>query len=518
MARLIKNTRFINIVVAMTTIFTNGTQSVKLLKNGDVVENLRYVKDEEIAVVSGRIINIGYTMNRNLTWNKKNPQNTLIKDMVLTDITLDVSEKYNAMTVDVPVREIVEFEGDTDVDRIDIQYFIVCNMEMHYSDYRVENVSVQVGDIFDNVHIIYPQTPGKEFKGQCEVVGFDYNVASGLVKVNGIAFKTDTGEFIVAAFDQILSLNELYNYEIDSEEAIAEVLANIADGDTISVSHEIDTTNKAITINKERVNLVLNKDIVTDGSKDSGIRIANGSVTISGDSIIVNNTSYDSSHGSGVIGVDENGTLVFNGSGISAVIDDPVNNGQFGVCLYSNAKVTVNDGKFNTGWYCISGNGAKTNADSIVEINGGEFISVADYAIYHPQPGTLIINGGVIKGAAGAVAVNGGHVVINGGDFSVLGGGDTGEWQDGTSGLGNAALNLNAKYTDVTCIINGGRFSALSNDAIMIATGSAHIVDLKIYGGEFSTKPKDEWIPEGYAVSEEPSENGFYTVDAIIEG
>ena len=180
----------------------------------------------------------------------------------------------------------------------------------------------------------------------------------------------------------------------------------------------------------------------------------------------------------------------------------------------SNGKLTVNDGNFQTGWYCVSGNGAKTTADSVTTINGGEFTSVADYAIYHPQPGKLVINGGVIKGAAGAIAANNGIIEINGGEFSVLGGGDTGNWSDGTSGLSDVALNLNARYGDVVCRITGGTFYATASGTIMIKTGNNHTVDLKISGGNFTQKPNDEWIAEGYVCSETANAEGFYTVTA----
>ena len=514
MARLIKNNKTVNIVVSITTCFANGTYEEEHYKVGDLIENLRFVKDGEIVTVTGRLVDIGYTMVRNLSWNKKSPKNTIQDDMKLTNLTIDISSQYNAETIEVPVKEIVEFDSESDVTRMIIEHYIVCDMEMHYSNFKVKNVSVQAGDIFDNVLIINPSKPGTEFTGKAQVIGFDYSTVSGVIKISGIAFKNvDTEETIVADFDNILSLNELFSYDVSSEEALTEILNNVSDGDTVTFSTSVDTTNKAININKQKVQLIVDESITTDGSDASGIRISNGSAILSGNGLLINNTNYDSNHGSGVIGVKENGELIFNGSGVSAVADtDPANNGQFGVCLYDNGKVTVNDGTFNTGWYCISGNGSKTNADSVVEINGGTFTSVADYAIYHPQPGKLIINDGVIKGAAGAIAANNGTIIINGGEFSVLGGGQTGDWSDGTGGLGNAALNLNAKYGDITCVITGGTFYATAEDAILIATGSAHNVFIEISGGKFTSKPNSEWIAEGYAVAGEADENGLYAV------
>ena len=514
MARMIKNVKSMTLGVELATVFENGTKTIRPFKIGDVVENLRYVDNGEIVIVSGRITDLTYTMATKLAWNKKTPTNSLAKDMTLVNITIDASSEYNSKIVNIPLKEIVEFEEETDVVRMEFTPFITYDMELHYSDYRVERVSVQSGDKFDNVRIINPANVGVDFTGKYQVIGFAYNVVGGIINVTGIAFHNlETDENLVTDFEYILALNEVYIYQINSPEAIAEVIENLSEGDTVEINNVVDTTGNAIVINKPNIEIAMKDAIITDGSNTSGIRVTNGSLTLTGNAQVVNNTAYDKDHSSGVISVKAGGEIIFNGSGVSAVIeDDPVNKGQFGVCVHDNGKVTVNDGLFETGWYCISGNGSTTNADSVIEINGGEFVSVADYAIYHPQPGKLIINGGSFSGAAGAIAANNGIIEINGGEFSVLGGGNTGNWGDGTSGLQDVAVNLNAKYGDITCRITGGTFNATAAGTILIQTGTTHNVDIKISGGKFSSKPNVEWIAEGYSVSNEADSEGYYIV------
>jgi len=396
--------------------------------------------------------------------------------------------------------------------------FVLFTMDLKYSDLTEQHVEISVGDTFDNVRIINllnATTIGPDITGKFEVVGFSYAVSAGKFAVNGIAFKNmENGATIVANLDHILALNEVYSYDVD-ETNVGDVIANLGDGDTLTVSTQMNTTGAPLTIKKKNVTVALNADVICDGSGNAGIRVAGGSAVLTGSGTLVNTTPYDSSHGGGVASVEKDGELTIEGINVSAVLeDDPVNKGQFGVLVMSNGKLTVNDGNFQTGWYCVSGNGAKTTADSVTTINGGEFTSVADYAIYHPQPGNLVINGGVIKGAAGAIAANNGIIEINGGEFSVLGGGDTGNWSDGTSGLSDVALNLNARYGDVVCRITGGTFYATASGTIMIKTGNNHTVDLKISGGNFTQKPNDEWIAEGYVCSETANAEGFYTVTA----
>ena len=518
MARLIKNTQKAILGIRLTTVQETGAV-IREFKTGDVIEGLRYVKDGDVEVVSGRLADIKYTMASRLTWNKKAPKDTLAADMTIGTLVIDASQQYEARTVEVPAREIVEFAGETDVVRMKFEPFIVYNMELKYSDLVTKQVSVQVGDTFDHVRLmnIVSGAIGPDITGKFEVIAFSYATASGKIAINGIAFQNvDTGETKVASLDHILALDEVYNHNVDADSDVAEIIAGLGNGDTLIITGEIDTAGTPIVINgKQDVALKLNANVISDGGRTSGVQVTNGTLTLSGDGLVVTENPYDSSHASGVVSVSAGGEIVFNGSGIDAVIeDDPVNKGQFGVTIFDDGKVTVNDGNFTAGWYCLAGNGSRTTADSVVTINGGEFKSVADYAIYHPDAGTLIINGGLIEGAAGALAANNGIIEINGGEFRVLGGGDTGVWADGTSGLTDVAINLNARYGDIICRITGGTFYATAAGTIMIKTGNAHNVDLQIYGGRFTSKPNAEWIAPGYVCTEEADAEGFFHVVA----
>lgn len=513
MARLIKNTQKMTLGIRLTTVMETGA-NVYEFKIGDIVEGLRYAADGEVETVSGRLADIKYAMAPRLTWNKQVPKDTLATDMKVNSLVIDASENYESRIVEVPAREIVEFAHETNVIRMKYEPFVIYDMEMKYSDLTVKPVSIQVGDTFDGVRIMDIAHIGEDITGTFQAIAFGYAVSAGKVTINGIAFENvETGEKIVANLDHILALNEIYTYELDAEGNITETIAKLNDGDAIAVDAVIDATATPISINKKNISIRMNANLVGANSAGSGIIVQNGSATISGDGLIVTETPYGSGHTSGVVNIADGGALTFEGSGISAVIeDDPVNQGQFGVVVTGDGKLTINDGDFKAGWYCVSGNGSTTNADSVITINGGDLMSVADYAIYHPGPNKLVINGGTIVGAAGAIAANNGTIEINGGEFGVLGGGDTGEWADGTSGLTDVALNLNARYGDVVCRITGGYFHATAAGTIMIKTGSAHTVDLQISGGTFTSRPNDEWIAEGFTCVE--NADGIFEVVA----
>ena len=65
--------------------------------------------------------------------------------------------------------------------------------------------------------------------------------------------------------------------------------------------------------------------------------------------------------------------------------------------LGDKGKLIVNDGATIEGEaYALSGNGTFSGTEMV--INGGKIISSKGIAIYHPQDGQLILNGGIISG------------------------------------------------------------------------------------------------------------------------
>ena len=185
-----------------------------------------------------------------------------------------------------------------------------------------------------------------------------------------------------------------------------------------------------------------------------------------------------------------NGEFVMESGLIDAAtnITDNTKNGQFAVGVQNesqNASVTINGGKIKAGWYAIAGNGGCATYNGDITVNGGILESTADYAIYHPQDGTTTINGGVIYGQSGGIAINRGTLVVNDGMITSKGIGSTGSWGDGTGNLNNAAIHANAKYGDVSVSIKNGKVIAEGN-AVTIDQGTGHAT-VAISGGTFSS-------------------------------
>ena len=215
--------------------------------------------------------------------------------------------------------------------------------------------------------------------------------------------------------------------------------------------------------------------------------------------------------------VGSKGEFVMESGHIYSVIPKKTaDNGQFGIGAYDNSKVTINGGTVESGWYAIAGNGSGVQTTTIT-INGGTLVSTSDYAIYHPQFGTLTINdGAVVYGAAGAIAMKRGNLVVNGGTMTSKGIGDTGNWGDGTGNLGKAALNFCAPYGDVTAIIKAGTITA-EGDAVLIDAKPTEgkTVTLAIEGGTYSSDVSKYCFP-GFTAT--PNADGTYGITHVGDG
>lgn len=211
------------------------------------------------------------------------------------------------------------------------------------------------------------------------------------------------------------------------------------------------------------------------------------------------------------------GEFVMESGHIYSVIPEKTaDNGQFGIGAYDNSKVTINGGTIESGWYAIAGNGSGVQTTTIT-INGGTLVSTSDYAIYHPQFGTLTINDGtVVYGAAGAIAMKRGNLVVNGGTMTSKGIGDTGNWGDGTGNLGKAALNFCEPYGDVAATIKGGTITA-EGDAVLIDAKPTEgkTVTLAISGGTYSSDVS-QYCVEGFTAT--PNADGTYGISEVGDG
>ena len=239
----------------------------------------------------------------------------------------------------------------------------------------------------------------------------------------------------------------------------------------------------------------------------------------------------------------KNGTISYGGSkrgaidllgpGDLTIEKDVVIDGgnSYGIFTSGTSKLTVNGTVKANGYYAIAGNGSKDAGGYIdscdITINDGAVISAPNgLAIYHPEKGTVTINGGTISGNTG-IEMCAGKLVVKAGSIT-----STGENVDVTGSqnaiLDGAAISIiNRNYPGgvPTAEITGGTFKATGTNAQTVkaydytnnevADWTAAGENVNISGGTFSSIPAnmDALCAPGYVPVE--NSDGTYTVDEI---
>ena len=293
-------------------------------------------------------------------------------------------------------------------------------------------------------------------------------------------------------------------------------------GQTVTVIDDVDmTSGKNITVNAgQDIVLDMNGHSIKGANANNKNILVNGKLTLkdskeNSTGKIYAETPYQYGvYDKPLVYVGSKGDFVMESGHIYSVIPEKTgDNGQFGIGAWGSSKITINGGTVESGWYAIAGNGNETESTTIT-INGGTLVSTADYAIYHPQPGTLTVNdGAVVYGAAGAISMKRGELEIKGGTLTSKGIGDTGNWGDGTGNLGNAALNFCKPYGDVKATITGGTITA-EGDAVLIDAQPTEgkEVSLAISGGTFSSDVS-KYCAAGFTAT--PNADGTYGITKV---
>lgn len=328
---------------------------------------------------------------------------------------------------------------------------------------------------------------------------------------------------ILMAFVLMLTLIPTAWAEGESVGTMPELKDNV-----YKLENDVDLTSKTLTIDaKDNVTLDLNGHSIKVSNTESGGIDVYGKLTLmdstdtakdgTGNGKIWSDTQYTGlPTGFCAIRVCGNGHFIMESGLIdtATAISNNTANGQFAVGFNNTssdtaATVTINGGHIKAGWYAVSGNGSLNMGTAKVVVNGGVLESVADYALYLPQNGGKAeINGGVIYGAAGGIAIKRGELTVNNGTITSKGTGSTGTWGDGTGNLKAAAINVDAAYGDAAVMINGGKMIAETN-ALFITNGTMHNGTITITGGTFSSDPT-AYLAAGYTASK--GSDGMYTL------
>ena len=361
-------------------------------------------------------------------------------------------------------------------------------------------------------------------KEAIQLLGGTYNKdVSALLDEGSVAEEKD-GVYVVTTYYAQVGETKYATLQEAADAATA--------GQTVTLIHDVDMTP----LNGNRIlrgiEIGEGKDVVLDmnGHSILGVNANGGNIQVTSGKLTLKDSKENSTgriytetpyavsgssfvYSTPIVNVTDGEFVMESGHIYTVIPENTAYNGQYGVGAWGSSKVTINGGTIESGWYAIAGNGSETKSTTIT-INGGTLVSTSDYAIYHPQFGTLTINdGAVVYGAAGAIAMKRGNLVVNGGTMTSKGIGDTGTWGDGTGNLGKAALNFCAPYGDVAATIKGGTITA-EGDAVLIDAKptAGKTVTLAIEGGTYSSDVS-KYCAAGFTAT--PNADGTYGITKV---
>lgn len=303
----------------------------------------------------------------------------------------------------------------------------------------------------------------------------------------------------------------------DKEYATLQAAADAATaaGQTVTLINDVDlTTGGGLDVHKWLdIVLDMNGHSIKGANADHKNICVSGKLTLkdskenSTGKIYAETPYQDGVYDKPLVEVNNDGEFVMESGHIYSV---PAGNSQTAIGAYYNSKVIINGGTIESGWYAINGS-IDEDQNTTITINGGTLVSTSDYAISHPQLGTLTINSGaVVYGAGGAIDMKRGNLVVYGGIMTSKGKGNTGKWGEGTGDPDKAALNFCKPYGNVTATIKGGTITA-AGDAVLIDAQPTEgkTVTLAIEGGKYSSDVSKYCSP-GYTAT--PNADGTYSV------
>ena len=216
MARVVKNTDAQQIVCEVITTFTNGSKSSRSFKVGDIVEGLRYIENETVKTVTGKVTKINTFIEKVTKVNLNSPEDYFSKDVSIKSIIFDASEQYESKLVSVNPREIVEDEGVLDVARVDVVCHPIVTMDIEYTDGTIANQELEIGDVLTDV-VVMSGTPGTEdITGDFRVKAFNYTALNNAPKLIGAYLvPLEGGVAVLAPFKNFIRFEEKAHADIE---------------------------------------------------------------------------------------------------------------------------------------------------------------------------------------------------------------------------------------------------------------------------------------------------------------
>ena len=239
MSRLVDLNITQNIAAKIVVRFSSGSINETILNVGDVIEGLRWVEDEEVKSITGRVSKIHTACLSVTKVNVNSPKDNFNKDVRVTSIVVDYSTEYESKLVTVDAKEVVEFEGQTDVVKVDVIPYPTVDMEFIYSDDTVVTNTVAIGDLIKDA-VIMTELKKADITGDFFVKAFQYNVNLNKINITGFYLYNQEVGYILAKLEKFISFNKVPKTDITDSASLSSIAAALELEDEVSISVDVD--------------------------------------------------------------------------------------------------------------------------------------------------------------------------------------------------------------------------------------------------------------------------------------
>lgn len=259
MARPIKTRANVNVGIRIVNHFVDGQVKEIDLYKGDLVENLQYVKEEEVVTISGRITDISISTIASGVKSYKNLTDPIKDRIQVNSVTIDHSAIFNAEVSKIPAKEILEYQAeDAEVSRVEILPLLSVNLNVVLSDGSVSEATLKEGSEIADAVILSPEG---DKTIDIKVASFVYTIVpkSMSLTVNGILLDKGEAEGVQKEQLPLLAIKKCgKSAVVVGEDSLQETITKLKDTDGA----------ESITLDAERISeaLVLGGDITLKGA------------------------------------------------------------------------------------------------------------------------------------------------------------------------------------------------------------------------------------------------------------
>ena len=159
--------------IKITNYLKDGSTSSNTFYIGDVVEDFSFVSNSEKLTKTGKLTKVNHEFKKSFTGLTSSYKSPLSTDAYVSVVSIDTSKQYAAESYNVNVRDILDYNAESEVVRVKVDPVVKISLKVTLSDDSTSEVELVEGAAV-NATLLQPSR--KEVEGEFTVAAFTYAV------------------------------------------------------------------------------------------------------------------------------------------------------------------------------------------------------------------------------------------------------------------------------------------------------------------------------------------------------